>query len=166
MLECIQHAKEEIKLVGLCLNFFVTTNQEHLHMIIKKSKENAKIKPIICFGHPDSHAVISRKTGDYSKTPAKTGLSTTDIYINNICSTIRKEKGNVKVKYFDYWIEFATLIFDKDVFVYPYGYKIDGTQSPVFHFYHKGTSEVKFFIDSANRVIEEAKAWPKNSKSS
>lgn len=98
MLECIEHAKEEIKLVGLCLNFFVTVKQKHLHMIIEKSKE-LKSKPVICFGHPSSYAVRCRKTGDYSQTPADEGLSVSDTYINDIRNTSKKPtpKGPVLV---------------------------------------------------------------------
>jgi hypothetical protein len=61
-----------------------------------------------------------------------------------------------QVNLFDNYPTFATLIVDDDIFVYPYGYKLLGTASPLFRFRNNDSPEARFFIENAARIVRDS----------
>ncbi len=144
---------KEIKLVGICLIIFKT--KKYTDILIDRAKNNS-IKVTLCLGDPASEPVISRINTEYSDTTHGDGISTSDKYIKSIWNDIKNKESNIDLKIFDYYLEFATMIFDDDIFVYPYGYEMPGTESPVFHFRNNQSDEAKFFITSTERAIKKS----------
>jgi hypothetical protein len=78
--------------------------------------------------------------------------------VRKIVNKIR-DAGNPKaIKYclFEHYPTLTTLIFDKNIFVYPYAYRALGNTSPVFHFIDDKSETSNFLIDNADRIVEAA----------
>jgi hypothetical protein len=63
---------------------------------------------------------------------------------------------NLQIRLFNNYLTFATLIFDDDIFVYPYGYQVLGNTSPIFHFKNDRGDEVRFLIENADRILRDS----------
>jgi len=145
---------KEIKLVGICLVVFQKT--EYINILLERTK-NHEVEVMLCLGDPTSKPVLNRKQTEYKGlTNTGKGQSTSVEDIICMSSRIKEQDRCLELRLFDYYLEFATMIFDNDIFVYPYGYELPGTESPVFHFRNNGSDEAKFFIKSANRAIEKS----------
>jgi hypothetical protein len=60
-----------------------------------------------------------------------------------------------KILLFAHYPTFATLIFDDKIFVYPYAYRVSGTDSPILQI-RDGTPEAEFVKENARRVLRDA----------
>jgi hypothetical protein len=60
-----------------------------------------------------------------------------------------------EVLLFAHYPTFAILIFDDQIFIYPYAYKVSGTYSPVLQI-KDGSPEAEFFKEHARRVLNDA----------
>lgn len=57
---------------------------------------------------------------------------------------------------FEHYPTFATLIFDDELFIYPYSYQELGNVSPIMHFRNDTSEEAQFFLANAERVLRDA----------
>jgi hypothetical protein len=55
---------------------------------------------------------------------------------------------------FESYPTLATLIFDENIFVYPYAYHRLGNVSPVFHFVKDGSETSQFLINNAEEIVK------------
>jgi hypothetical protein len=144
--DCIKKATE-IKMVGVCL---ASLNPSTFDLLNKKALSGTKVT--ICLADPESDSVtkfrdrfIYRQLG--------TGPCPTAESLKSFCSNINKK---IIFKLFDYPPTFSAYIFDDYIFIYPYGCKILGTESPMFRLKKDGTNRTDFFINSANNIIDDS----------
>ncbi len=118
-----------------------------------------KTRVTICMGNPFSPHVeerlVEEEMRDNRPPVGREGI------IKNVKTLVERLElaGNppfFRVLLFEHYPTFATLIFDKDIFVYPYAYQILGNESPLLHFQNDGSAEAKFFLSNAERILHDA----------
>jgi len=144
----------DICLVGSCLNFL--WDSTHVELLIDQAM-NRGAKISICLANPQAKLVTLRRLEE------KTGEGTAPIgrHREAIATVWRmiEEAGSpngIELRLCDHCPTFAALLFDNNYYIYPYGYKRLGTQSPLFHFVNDGSEEVCFFKDVVDRIIDDA----------
>lgn len=102
--------------------------------------QTKKTKVTICLGNPFSPFVkerlIEEEMHNQSPPVGKYGIERN---IRSLIETL-KEAGNpenFKFRLFEHYPTCATLIFDNEIFMYPYGYHVLGNTSPNFPFQKK-----------------------------
>lgn len=119
---CIEKSTE-IKMVGVCL---ASLKPYTFDLLNKKASSGTKV--IICLADPESDSV-QRFRDKFIYRQLGTGPCPTSDSLQSFCSNINK---NIIFKLFDYPPTFSVYIFDDYIFIYPYGCKILGTESPMF----------------------------------
>lgn len=146
----------EIILIATGLNMI--WEKHVVDLLIERSKAG-KARITVCMGNPFSPHVLDRlieeeTTGEH----APVGREGIERNVRALIQRLRIE-GNpagFSVYLFEHYPTFATLMFDKDIFVYPYGYQILGNISPIFHFRDDGSEVTQFFISNIKRIIRDA----------
>lgn len=144
----------KIHLIGVCLNLF---HEDYYKLINERAESGAKV--IISLADPGKKIITFFRKFIYGnehkgKCPTKvTVYKTLELMLNK--KDITHE--NIELKLFRYPVSFAVMIFnDNDIFLYPYGYKKRGDQSPVFYFQNEGTEFSNFFLEVSKSIIDES----------
>ena len=126
-------------------------------LINRANQHGAEIT--ICMGNPFSAHVMDRLIEEEMKD------SRPPVGARGILSNIEKllerlevsgNPSSFKVLLFEHYPTIATLVFDDDIFLYPYAYRMLGNKSPVFHLYNDGGEVAKFYMDNLHNVISDA----------
>lgn len=64
--------------------------------------------------------------------------------------------GRMRVRLFEHYPTMATLIFDNEIFLYPYGFHVLGTNSPITHIHDDGSDEARFYRTNAQTIFDTA----------
>jgi hypothetical protein len=147
---------KEITLIAIGLNLIW---EKHIVDSLIHRAQTKKAKVTICLGNPFSPFVEDRLIEEemYNQSPpvGKDGIE------RNIHSLIEnlKAAGNpsqFEFKLFEHYPTCATLIFDNEIFIYPYGYHVLGNTSPIFHLKRNNSDESNFFLENAKRVLKDS----------
>jgi len=151
----LPHSKN-ITLIATGLNLIW---DNHILEILLSRVRSGEANVTICLGNPYSPHVedrlIEEEMQDRSPIAAKQGIKK---HIKNLLKKLNAAGNPPGFKFllFNHYPTLATLIFDDEIFVYPYGYQVLGNSSPIFHFKDNGSLEAQFFKDNAKLVIEDA----------
>ena len=151
---------QKITLIGTGLN--IIWQQKIVDLLIQHATKNNEVSITICLANPFSPHVEDRLTEEeMSGVTAPVGQKGIINIINNIWNLIeRLEKNgnpdNFKVRLFENYPTLATLIFDQDIFIYPYTYQTLGTISPIVQLRNNGSPATNFFISNAKKIINDA----------
>jgi hypothetical protein len=150
ILECITKAKETITMAGVCLAFLQPSDFKLIN-----ERAAAGVDVILCIANPASPKIEEFKK--YLYPSPITGDCPTKESVCNVLKNLKRGKAaihdNVVLKLFDEPSTYSVLVFDKDIFVYPYGYQKLGNESPAFHFRNDGTNRSQFYLDIAKSII-------------
>lgn len=146
----------EITLIATGLNLI--WEKRILDILLERAKfDQAKIT--ICMGNPFNPHVLDRLVEEeMSGQRAPVGKDGIAGNIKALITRLEAEgsPANFKVCLFEHYPTFATLIFDKEIFIYPYAYQQLGNLSPIIHLHDNESEEAKFFLSNANRIIQDA----------
>ena len=127
-------------------------------ILIERAK-SGKAKITICMGNPFSPHILDRlieeeMTGERAPV-GREGIE------RNVKALIHRldlegNPSSFNVCLFEHYPTFATLMFDDDIFIYPYAYQILGNISPILHLRNDGSEEARFFVSNAERIIRDA----------
>jgi hypothetical protein len=132
---------------------------KHVVDILLARARSGEAEITICMGNPYSPHVEDRLIEeDMEDRPAPVGRE--GIFLN-IKSLLRHARaaGNpmqLKIRLFENYPTFAILIFDDQIFFYPYAYEELGNVSPIFHLQDDGSDEARFFLASAARIVRDS----------
>ena len=147
---------KKITLIATGLNLIW---EKHILDLLLERAQAGEAEVIICLGNPYSPHVENRLTEeemcDNRPPVGREGI------IKNISALVDRldRAGNptdFSLLVFEHYPTFATLIFDKEIFIYPYAYQVLGNLSPIFHLYDDGGEEVRFFRANVDRIIHDA----------
>ncbi len=133
--------------------------EKHILDLLLQRAQSGRATVVICLGNPYSpqieNRLIEEEMGDNRPPVGKEGIR------KNIEALVDRldragNPPNFSVLLFEHYPTFATLIFDKEVFIYPYAYQIVGNTSPIFHMRDDGNEEVGFFRTNARRIVHDA----------
>lgn len=146
----------EITLIATGLNLI--WEKRIVDILIERAKAG-RARITICMGNPFNPHVLDRLIEE--ETTGERAPVGRDGIVRNVQALIQRLdlEGNppgFSVCLFEHYPTFATLMFDKDIFVYPYAYQLLGNASPILHFCNDGSEEAKFFISNAERIIRDA----------
>ncbi|MGB9591952.1 MAG: DUF1045 domain-containing protein, partial [Candidatus Kryptoniota bacterium] len=127
-------------------------------ILIERAK-SGKARITVCMGNPFSPHVIDRLVEEETTGErAPVGREGIERNVKALLQRLDLE-GNppgFNLCLFNHYPTFATLIFDDEIFVYPYAYQTLGNISPILHFRNDGSEEASFFISNAERIIRDA----------
>jgi hypothetical protein len=113
----------------------------------------------ICLGNPYSPHVedrlVEEEMGTNRPPVGREGIIRTTEALVDRLNLVGNPEG-FKVLLFEHYPTFATLIFDDEIFIYPYAYQILGNRSPIFHLVNDGGQVTKFFMDNAKKILSDA----------
>ncbi|MFX0199465.1 MAG: DUF1045 domain-containing protein [Candidatus Hodarchaeota archaeon] len=146
----------EITLIATGLNLIW---EKHIVDLLISRARSGEVRVTICMGNPFSPHVQDRLIEEEMRgTRPPVGRDGIERNVKALVQRIH-EIGNpngISVCLFEHYPTFATLIFDQDIFVYPYAYIILGNVSPIFHLLNDGSEEARFFISNAERIVRDA----------
>ena len=149
---------KKITLIGTSLNLIEQENI--IDLLIQQANQNRQSSITICLANPSSSHIEDRLTeeGMSGGLPAPVGHEKIRGSISNLMRKLENAgyPSNFEVLLFENYPTLATLIFDKDIFIYPYTYKTLGNYSPIFHLKDDESEETKFFLSNANKIIDDA----------
>lgn len=129
-----------------------------LDMLIERA-QSGDASIVICLGNPYSPHVADRLIEEEMR-GNRPPVGRDGIVRNAKALVERLESAgnpqNISILLFEQYPTFATLIFDEEIYIYPYGYQILGNTSPIFHFQNDDSEEAKFFIANAQRILRDA----------
>lgn len=146
---------KEMILVGICLTFLDDTGKYNYSKLIIDRVATGEAKVDLCLADIDSEYMKFRFDGESDATRSECCYHKKK-YFESLRNDISKPDIRIQLSTFSYPLEFASLIFDKDIFVYPYGFFVPGTQSPVFHFSRNESEEAEFFVRMAKKVVSKS----------
>jgi hypothetical protein len=131
---------------------------KHILTALLKRAATPGCQLTICLANPYSPYLQDRWIEEQMELGPQFGR---DAMADNIASLLGQVSDagaelNVKVLLFEHYPTLATLIFDDDVFVYPYAYQLLGNLSPIIHLRRAVDGIADFFIDNAERVLADA----------
>ena len=142
----------QITMIAIGLN--VMWQKHLLEKVIERARKPG-VKVTMCIANPYSPLVQERWIEEMQGIEPQFGLFGSRHAVEDMVARLDGEP--VELKLFSNYPTFAVLVFDDDVFVYPYAYKLIGNFSPIFHFQRQGDSrEVEFFMEHAQRVVADA----------
>jgi hypothetical protein len=145
-----------IRLVGTGLN--VLWHPSVVDLLFERAqKRDADIT--ICLGNPFSRSVQDRLIEEeMMNRMAPLGAEGIERLFETYLTRIERlgSAPSINVRLFESHPTFATLIFDRNVFHYPYGYRTLGTDSPVTGMIDDGRDDVRFYVANAELIIKEA----------
>jgi hypothetical protein len=110
----------------------------------------------ICIGDLDSPAVALRLQEEAERKNVVLGSEDLRARVANLVYQLGADGLRPSLYLFANAPTFAVYILDSDIFFYPYGHKVLGLDSPVFHVRDNGGREARFFRDHAQRVIADS----------
>jgi len=143
---------KKITLIAIGLNLL--WEDQILETLLKATKDGTEVT--ICIANPLSPHVSNRLVEEQMRNnPLSNSLEQT---IKNLLKKFANlgPRSNYKITLFNNYPTFATLIFDKDIYVYPYAYAISGNFSPIFHYKDDNSKIAEFFTSNAKKIIEDS----------
>lgn len=146
----------EITLIATGLNLI--WQKRILDMLIERA-QSGDAKVTICLGNPYSPHVEDRLIEEEMQ-GRRPPVGRVGIELNARALVERLEKAgnppNISILLFEHYPTFATLLFDQEIYIYPYGYQILGNASPIFHFQNDDSEEARFFVANAEAIVRDA----------
>lgn len=124
--------------------------------ILIKRAQDKQVSITICLANPLSPHIEDRLIEEQMHNePIPINLET------NLKALVQKiinagSPANFQVRLFNNYPTFATLIFDNEIYTYPYAYQKVGMDSPIFHFKNDGSPVSNFYISNAERVVRDS----------
>jgi hypothetical protein len=151
----VPHAKR-IKLVATGLNLIW---EKHILDMMLQRAQTGDAEVTICLGNPYSPHVedrlIEEEIGDNRPPVGREGIiKSAEALVERLARA--GNPTNFKVLLFEHYPTFATLIFDDEIFIYPYAYQVLGNLSPIFHLIDDGGEVANFFVRNVTRIITDA----------
>ncbi len=146
------------KIVFIATGLSIIWNRHIVDVLIEKAVKG-KIDVTICLANPLNPNVERRLIEEEIKQEkAPVGKAGIINIIKSLCQRLNAvgNPSNFRLCLFENYPTIATMIFDDDIFIYPYIYRTLGNLSPVFHFKHDDSEIVKFYLDNASRIVEDA----------
>lgn len=144
---------KKITLISSGLNLI--WNKHILDALIERARSGAA-EVIICVGNPYSPHIQSRWIEEMQYIRPQFGREAMAENLEMLLQQISEAGAPISVLLFEHYLTFATLIFDDNIFVYPYAYELLGNFSPIFHLRNNGSPEAKFFLDNARRILSKS----------
>src|ERR1017187_7287475 len=154
--EALVPISKNILLVGAGINLI--WQEDIINTIIRRVKAK-EVKVTICMANPYSPHMESRYIEEEMRNEnppvGREGMR------RNVRALVHKieENGNpdgLSYTLFENYPTLATLVFDDNIFVYPYAYHVLGNVSPIFHFRNDGSETSIFLLDNAKRLVEHS----------
>ena len=155
---------ENIILIATGLNLLWN---EHVADMLFERAISGKAKVTVCMGHHRNPHVLDRLIEEHmdeseliagGNAPREYASFTRGADKVKALAERLERAGNpenFKLLLFTHYPTFATLIFDDQIFVYPYAYIVSGTDSPVLQI-KDGTPEAQFVRKNAQRIAHDA----------
>jgi hypothetical protein len=147
---------KQITLIATGLNIIW---EKHIVDLLLERTKSGEAKVTICLGSPCSPHVEDRLVEEEmegNRPPVgKDGIERNLKALMQLIENAGNPE-NFAVRLFEHYPTFATLIFDQDIFIYPYAYIILGNESPIFHFKNNDSEEANFFLSNADRIIRDS----------
>jgi hypothetical protein len=149
---------KKITLVGTGLNLIW---EKHILDLLVERAQAGNAEVTICYGNPFSPHIedrlIEEEMGDNRSPVGREGI------IKNAEALVERlaragNPSNFRVMMFEHYPTFATLVFDDEIFFYPYAYQVLGNLSPIFHLANDGGEIAKFFMRNVTRITSDAVA--------
>lgn len=147
---------EHITLIAIGLSLI---KQPHLLDVLLTRANNGRAIVTLCMANPYSPLVQERWIEEMQGVEPQFGIEGSRRALNSLVTRLERESisSNFRFVLFEHYPTFATLIFDREIFIYPYGFQLIGNFSPVFRFRSIDQSrETKFFLENADRVVESS----------
>jgi hypothetical protein len=146
----------KITLIAVGLNLVW---EKHILDLLMERAVSGSAEIIICMGNTESPHVedrlIEEEMGANRPSVGRSGVGRNTRSIVERVELAGRPRG-MQVLLFEHYLTFATLLFDDDIFIYPYGYQILGNASPIFHLKDDGGPEAKFLLENASRIVRDA----------
>ncbi len=143
-----------IILIGTGLNLLWQENILDLLIARARSRES---RVIVCLGNNRSPHVLDRLVEEHmdeNRAPFDRGGRNVRALVERLENA--GDPDSFKVLLFEHYPTFAILIFDDQIFIYPYAYQVLGTSSPILQIKDNGSPEAEFFKAHAQRVLNDA----------
>ena len=155
----VEHLASRAKRITLAATGLNLIWQKNILDMLVDRAQKGETEVTICLGNPFSPHVedrlVEEEMRDNRAPVGRSGI------INNALALVeRLEKAgnplNFKVLLFEHYPTIATLVFDDDIFLYPYAYGTLGNLSPMFHLHNDGGEVSSFFLRNLERVVTDA----------
>ncbi|MFD9815824.1 DUF1045 domain-containing protein [Streptomyces sp. NPDC059080] len=147
---------KNITLIAVGLNLLW---EKHIaDMLIRRAQEGT-CHVTVCMGNTASPHVEDRFIEEEMEwNRPQVGRSGIDRNIRALVERLHVSGNpkNFKFVLFEHYPTFATLIFDDDLFIYPYGYQSLGNVSPIFHVRNDGSDQANFFLENARKIVSDS----------
>ena len=153
-IETLVPSAKNIMLVGAGINLIW---EKHIIDVIIRRVKAKEAKVTICMANSYSPHMESRyieeEMRNENPSVGREGMR------KNVRALVHKieEAGNpegLSYSLFENYPTLATLVFDNNIFVYPYAYHILGNVSPILHFVNDGSETSQFLLDNAKRIVD------------
>ena len=147
---------KRITLVATGLNLIW---EKHILDLLLQRAQSGDADVTVCLGNPFSPHVedrlIEEEIGDNRPPVGREGIiKSAQALIERLARAGNPQ--NFRVLLFEHYPTFATLVFDDEIFIYPYAYQILGNLSPIFHLVNDGGEVASFFIRNVQRITSDA----------
>ncbi|MEU8642057.1 DUF1045 domain-containing protein [Streptomyces sp. NPDC048674] len=147
---------KNITLIAVGLNLLW---EKHIvDLLIRRAQEGA-CNVTVCMGNTASPHVEDRFIEEEMEwNRPQVGRSGVDRNIRALVERLQASGNprNFKFVLFEHYPTFATLMFDDDLFIYPYGYQSLGNTSPIFHVRNDGGDQANFFLENARKIVSDS----------
>lgn len=147
---------KEIMLVGIGINFLW---EKHILDLLISRAQDRTCRITICMANTSSPHIQDRFIEEEMESNRpQVGSSGVDRIIRALVERLQLagNPNNLRFVLFENYPTCATLIFDDEIFFYPYGYQAIGNVSPMFHLRNNGEPQAQYFIENARRIVADA----------
>ncbi len=154
--ETLTPVAKKITLIATGLNLIW---EKHIADLLIQRASSKEAEVTICLGNPWNPHVENRLIEEEMR-GARPPIGKQGIE-RSIRDLVQRHKAagsppGLRICLFNHYPTFATLIFDRDIFIYPYAYQVLGNTSPVFHVIDNDSKEALFFLRNAERIVSDA----------
>ncbi|MGA4994386.1 DUF1045 domain-containing protein [Nonomuraea bangladeshensis] len=153
--ELISHASK-VTLIAVGLNLLW---EKHIVDLLIRRVQDGECEVTVCMGNTASPHVEDRFIEEEMEwNRPQVGRSGVDRNIRALVERLEISGRPKEFRFllFEHYPTFATLIFDEEIFIYPYGYQVLGNTSPIFHVKNNGSDQAKFFMNNASKIVNDA----------
>jgi len=136
----------------------VLSNEETMNALVERARVK-DVKIDICLANPYNPSVqdrlIEEEMRDQPPFIGRRRLRERFVELVERIEDLDK-LGKINVRLFEHYPTSATLILDNNIFVYPYGYHVLGTKSPVTWIHDDGGPDARFHRENAELVRDDS----------
>lgn len=154
--EALVPQASRITLIAVGLNLIW---EKHIVDLLLRRAMEGQAEITICMGNTDSPHIEDRLIEEeMAGNRPQVGRQGVDRNVRALVerAELAGSPKGFRVTLFDHYPTFASLVFDDDIFIYPYGYQVLGNTSPIFHLKDNGSDVTRFFLDNAERIIRDS----------